>query len=179
MKPTPNRRATPVPASPDAVALLRADHKQVSTLFAQFDKARTSARKQQIVAEICLELSVHTQIEEEIFYPALKQALKDRKLIPEAVIEHGTLKSLIADVENVEPDGEMYDARIRVLAEYVEHHVAEEHKEMFPQAKASKLDLKALGERMAARKAELIAEHGGANRTSRQPLIPFSARIAL
>ena len=139
----------------DATTLLRADHKLVSGLFANYEKARTSAQKKKLVAQICSELTVHTQIEEEIFYPAVKQALKDKELIPEATVEHASVKDLISQVEGVEPDGEMFDAKIKVLSEYVKHHVKEEQNEMFPKVKAAKLDLTKLGERMAARKKEL------------------------
>jgi iron-sulfur cluster repair protein YtfE (RIC family) len=144
--------------SQDATALLSEDHKLVSGLFESYEKALTKSMKKKLVSQICMELSVHTQVEEEIFYPAVKQALKDRELVPEATVEHETLKALIAQVEGVEPDGEMFDARIKVLCEYVEHHVKEEQEEMFPKAKATQLDMKELGGQIAARKQELIAE---------------------
>ncbi|HSI60550.1 MAG TPA: hemerythrin domain-containing protein [Ideonella sp.] len=144
--------------APDATALLRADHKLVSGLFADYEKARATSKKKELVAQICSELTVHAQVEEEIFYPAVKQALKDKELVPEATVEHATLKELIAQVEGMEPDGEMYDARIKVLSEYVKHHVKEEHTEMFPKAKASRLDMAELGSRIAARKQELMAQ---------------------
>ena len=149
--------ATTSPKAQEATALLRADHKLVSGLFAEYEKARTSAKKRQLVAEICTELSVHAQVEEEIFYPAVKRALDDKELVPEATVEHATLKDLIAQVEGIAPDGEMFDAKIKVLSEYVKHHVKEEHDEMFPKAKATKLDMVALGAQLAARKAELLA----------------------
>jgi iron-sulfur cluster repair protein YtfE (RIC family) len=114
-------------------------------------------KKKSIVAEICSELSVHTQIEEEIFYPAIIAELKDKLLVPEATVEHGGIKALIAQLEGVEPQGAIYDAKVKVLSEYVEHHVKEEHTEMFPKVKASSLDLVELGARMAARKADLLA----------------------
>jgi hemerythrin superfamily protein len=152
-KQKPQRSAKPQ----EATALLRADHKHVSSLFDAYEATRSSAKKRSLVADICAELGVHAQVEEEIFYPAVKQALKDKELVPEATVEHATLKALIAQVEGVEPDGEMFDAKIKVMSEYVKHHVKEEQNEMFPKAKASKLDLKALGEQMAARKAELLA----------------------
>jgi Hemerythrin HHE cation binding domain len=142
----------------DATALLRADHKFVSGLFEDYENASTKTMKRKLVNQICMELSVHAQVEEEIFYPAVKQALKDHEMVPEATVEHATLKSLIAQVEGVEPDGEMYDAKVKVLCEYVEHHVKEEQDEMFPKAKASKLDMMELGEKIATRKKELIAE---------------------
>lgn len=101
---------------------------------------------------------MHAQIEEEIFYPAVKLALKDQELIPEAAVEHAILKPLIAQIESAEPDGELFDARVKVLSEYVKHHVKEEQNEIFPKAKeASKLDLYDLGAQLLARKEELIA----------------------
>jgi hemerythrin superfamily protein len=142
----------------DATELLRADHKLVSGLFADYEKAPSAAKKKQVVAQICSELTVHAQVEEEIFYPAVKRALKDKELIPEATVEHGTLKSLIAQVEGIEPDGELFDARIKVLSEYVKHHVKEEQDEIFPKAKATSLDMRELGGRLAERKTELLAQ---------------------
>ena len=144
-------------AAKDAIALLKADHETVSALFEENEKANTGKKKMAIVTEICTELSVHTQIEEEIFYPAIKAALKDKLLVPEATVEHTGIKDLIAQLEGVEPDGEMYDAKLKVLSEYVKHHVEEEHDEMFPKVKASSLDLVELGARMAARKADLLS----------------------
>ena len=145
-------------AAKDAIALLKADHEAVSGLFAEFEKTDSSKKKKAFVAEICSALSVHAQIEEEIFYPAVKAALKDQLLVPEATVEHGGIKHLIAQLEGVEPDGEMYDARVQVLSEYVEHHVKEEQNEMFPKAKASSLDMAELDTRMAARKNALMAQ---------------------
>lgn len=145
-------------ASPqEATALLRADHKLVARLFDQFEKARSASKKKALVARICKELRVHTQIEEEIFYPAFQIALKDHELVPEANVEHGSVKDLIAQVEGLEPGGDDYDARVKVMGEFVKHHVKEEHTEMFPKAKKSKLDLRELGGRMLARKQELMA----------------------
>lgn len=141
----------------DATALLKADHQKVSELFEQYEKSRANTKKKDLVTEICNELTVHAQIEEEIFYPAVKKALKDTELVPEALVEHATLKDLIAQVKDVEPDGEMFDAKIKVMSEYVKHHVKEEENEMFVKAKASKLDMTALGKEMASRKEELMA----------------------
>lgn len=137
--------------------MLRADHKLVSGLFDEYEKTRSPARKKTIVQKICAELGVHAQVEEEIFYPAVKQALKDKELVPEATVEHATLKDLIAQVKDVEPDDEMFDAKIKVMSEYVKHHVREEQNEMFPKARSTRLDMKALGAQMAARKQELLA----------------------
>lgn len=150
----------PSPAK-DAIALLRADHTLMSTLFADYEEARTSKRKKALVSSICEELSVHAQVEEEIFYPAVKKALKDKELVPEATVEHATLKDLIAQVEGEEPSGEMFDAKIKVMSEYVKHHVKEEQEEMFPKARKTKLDMTALGLQMATRKEELKAQKLG------------------
>ncbi len=154
-KPT---KSTTSPKAQDATALLRADHKLVSGLFEDYEKASTKAMKKKIVSQICLELSVHAQVEEEIFYPAVQKALKDHELVPEATVEHDTLRSLIAQVKDVEPDGDMFDAKIKVLCEYVDHHVKEEQNEMFPKAKATTLDMMDLGDQITARKQALMAE---------------------
>ncbi|MGZ8269975.1 MAG: hemerythrin domain-containing protein [Methylophilus sp.] len=151
-------KSTTSPKAQDATALLRADHKLVSGLFEEYEKASTKVMKKKIVSQICMELSVHAQVEEEIFYPAVKKALKDHELVPEASVEHATLKSLIAQVEGVEPDGEMFDAKIKVLSEYVQHHVKEEQDEMFPKAKSTQLNMMELGGQITARKQELIAK---------------------
>jgi hemerythrin superfamily protein len=142
----------------DAIALLRADHRKVSELFAEYEKARSPDKKGTIVAQICIELGVHAQIEEEIFYPAVKQALKDKELVPEASVEHAGLKSLIAQVEGVQPDGEMFEAKIKVMSEYVKHHVKEEQNEMFPKAQKTNLDMNELGAELAQRKEELLVQ---------------------
>jgi hemerythrin superfamily protein len=152
------RKNTATPKQQNALALLRADHKKVSELFAQYEKTRSAEKKRTIVAEICTELGVHAQIEEEIFYPAVKAALKDTELVPEALVEHASLKSLIAEVEGVEPEGEMFDAKIKVMSEFVKHHVKEEQDEMFPKAEQTTLDMDDLGAQLAERKEELLAE---------------------
>lgn len=148
--------ATKAPAHKEATALLRADHKLVSDLFEQYEKSRSTSKKKDLVAQICKELTVHAQVEEEIFYPAVKAALKDHELIPEANVEHATLKDLIAQVEGVEPEGEMFDAKIKVMSEYVKHHVKEEQNEIFPKARATSLDMIELGDQITARKQELM-----------------------
>ena len=144
-------------ASKDATAMLKADHKRVADLFEEFEKTKSDNRKMSIVAQICQELTVHAQIEEEIFYPAVKAALKDHELVPEATVEHAAVKDLIAAVEGKTPFGEMYDAKVKVMGEFVKHHVKEEEKEMFVKVRKTDLDLKELGEKMAARKEELMA----------------------
>ena len=158
---TPSKTAVPSKAKPapkDAIALLKTDHQAVSKMFAEYEKTRSVIEKKALVAEICDALTVHAQIEEEIFYPAVKAAMKDKLLVPEATVEHASVKDLIAQLEGVEPDGEMYDAKVRVLSEYVKHHVKEEQNEMFAKAKASSVDMVELGASMAARKEELLAQ---------------------
>lgn len=143
----------------EATALLRADHKLVNELFDEYENAKTVNQKKALVQQICEELTVHAQIEEEIFYPAAQKALKDHELVPEATVEHQTLKYLIAQLlnENISDDKELYDAKVKVLSEYVKHHVKEEQNELFPKVKESKLDLIELGAQLQQRKEELKA----------------------
>ncbi len=159
----------------DAVALLRADHAEVSALFAKLEKTRSEAKKKDLAAEICIGLSVHMRIEEDIFYPAIKQALKekDKELVPEARVEHATLKQLISQVEDASPD-ELFDARMQVMGEYVKHHVKEEQTEMFPKARASGVDLKVLGVKLAERKQELMSELGAKPGKAEHTQLPSS-----
>ena len=145
----------------DAIALLKADHREVEELFEQFEKASGSAKKQKIARQICLELTVHTKIEEEIFYPACEGKIEE-DLIKEAYVEHDGAKVLIAEIEAGSPEDEYYDAKVKVLSEQIEHHVDEEEKRMegmFSQARKAGLDMDALGEEMRARKEALIAEY--------------------
>jgi hemerythrin superfamily protein len=155
----PSRKtsASKPPVAPDAIALLKADHKLVAGLYEQYEKTRSTAKKKTLVATICKELGIHAKAEEEIFYPAVKAALKDKEMVPEATVEHASLKELMAQVDGKEPDGELFDAKIKVLSEYTKHHVKEEETEMFPKARKTKLDMKALGAQIAARKEELKA----------------------
>ena len=141
----------------DAIALLKADHREVEAMFAQFEKASGEARKGELADRICLALKVHTQIEEEIFYPAAREALKakDEDMMDEAIVEHAAAKDLVAEIEEMEPGQELFDAKVKVLSEQIEHHVGEEEKEIFPTLQKTDMDMDALGARMAARKAEL------------------------
>jgi hypothetical protein len=144
----------------DAVALLKKDHRTVEDLFAQFEKAGADGRKQELANEICLELSVHAKIEEEIFYPACEGKVEE-DLLKEAYVEHDGAKLLIAEILGGDPSDEFYDAKVTVLQEQIEHHVEEEEKRMeglFAQARKAGLDMDALGEQLAARKQELTAE---------------------
>jgi hypothetical protein len=142
----------------DATHLLMADHRKVEDLFEQFEKASGDGRKEKIARQICMELKVHAMIEEEIFYPALRGKIKDDDL-DEAYVEHDGAKLLINEIEAGGPDDSFYDAKVKVLQEQIEHHVEEEEKireNIFQQARATDVDLVALGEKMAARKAELM-----------------------
>ena len=143
--------------SQDAIALLKADHRAVEELFAKFEKASGDDRKQTLAEEICLELSVHAQIEEEIFYPACEGKV-DEDLLKESYVEHDGAKVLIAEILGGGASDEFYDAKVKVLQEEIEHHVEEEERRMeglFAQARKAGLDMDALGEQLAARKAEL------------------------
>ena len=160
MKTTPTKTArTP---RPDAIALLTQDHKAVQKMFKEYDKLiqtdGSDEEKSQLVTRACQELTVHAQIEEEIFYPAVRDGIEDQDLLDEAEVEHATAKELIAQLESMEPGDDLYDARFTVLGEYINHHVKEEQSEIFPKAKKAKLDLKALGEEMSMRKQVLHAE---------------------
>lgn len=146
------------PTHPDAIALLKADHRKVEGLFADFEKATQTARKQMLAQQICLELKIHTIIEEEIFYPACEGKVEE-DLLAEAYVEHDAAKVLIAQIEESTPDAEFYDAKVKVLSEEIEHHVEEEEKRMegmFAQARKAGLDMDELGAKMAARKKSLL-----------------------
>jgi hemerythrin-like domain-containing protein len=154
----------------DACDLLDADHRAVKKLFNQYDELagstaqRSIQQRQAIAREICTQLTVHAQIEEEIFYPQLRQAFKKTDLLAEAEVEHATAKDLIAQIESAagEPD-EPFDAKVKVLGEYIDHHVKEERNEIFPKARSTRgLDLVSMRDELAARKEELLAEHGQA-----------------
>ncbi|WP_372785436.1 hemerythrin domain-containing protein [Phenylobacterium sp.] len=143
---------------PDAVALLKADHRAVEKLFGQFEKARDADRKKALADKICLELRVHMQIEEEIFYPTSREYLKDEDIVDEAVVEHAAAKDLMGEIAGMQPGEDLYDAKMTVLQEQIEHHVEEEETEYFPKVKKTDMDLKAVGARMQTRKDELMAQ---------------------
>ena len=145
----------------DAIALLKADHRKVEELFEQFEKASGDGKKQRIALEICMELTVHATIEEEIFHPACEGKVEE-DLMKEAYVEHDGAKVLIAEIEAGGPDDDFYEAKVKVLSEQIEHHVEEEEKRiegMFSQARKAGLDMDALGEQLLARKNELIASY--------------------
>ena len=152
-------------ADEDAFELLKADHQKVKGLFKQFKQLKqaegSEADKTDLVKEICEELKLHTQIEEELFYPAVREAIsaddvgEGEDLMDEALVEHAGAKDLIAQLEEMGADDELFDAKVTVLSEQIDHHVKEEEGEMFPKAKRAKLDTQSLGAQMAARKLEL------------------------
>lgn len=144
--------------TPDALALLKEDHAKVKQSFKEFEKMdqEDKATLQELVRTVCGELKVHTAIEEEIFYPALREAIDDEDMMNEAQVEHASAKDLIAQLEKMDASDALYSATFTVLCEFVLHHVKEEESEMFPQARKAGLDLEALGERMMARKEKLM-----------------------
>ncbi len=145
--------------STNAIDLLKRDHKEVEELFDQYEKAKDdadTAAKQELAVRICAALSVHAQIEEEIFYPAMRRRGEEaRELVDEAAVEHQSMKDIIGRLESAPPDDPLYDAGVKVLSEYVKHHVKEEENELFPEAKSADIDLDALGLTMVKRKQEL------------------------
>ncbi len=150
------------PAGPDdALAMLTADHKKVQALFAQVERMQDKdeeTAKGEIVRQICNELTIHTRIEEEIFYPAVRKAIDDDDLMDEADVEHAGAKDLVEQLKNMQPADDHYDAKVTVLGEQVEHHIKEEQNEMFPKVRKSDLDTVALGAEMADLKLELMEE---------------------
>lgn len=141
----------------DAIAMLIADHEKVKSLFEQFEglSDRSKASKKRIADQICMELTIHAETEEQIFYPAVRGPVKDDDLMDEAVVEHASAKELIAQIMEMDPGDDLYDAKVKVLSEQIDHHVKEEEEEMFPKVRKGKVDLFALGEQMEAFKADL------------------------
>lgn len=146
----------------DAISLLKADHREVEGWFEQFDKTRSDDKKADLAKKICTALKVHTQIEEELFYPAFLEATEEEDIHHEAEVEHDGAKKLIAQIEASGPDDEYYDAKVTVLSEMIKHHVKEEEQPegMFAKAKKSDMDLVSLGEQMKARKDQLMSNQG-------------------
>ncbi len=145
----------------DAIALLKADHRTVEELFEKYESASGDGRKQSIAEEICKELTIHATIEEEIFYPACEGKIEE-ELLKEAYVEHDGAKVLIAEIEKGGPGDEFYDAKVKVLSEQIEHHIQEEEQRMegmFAQARKAGVDMDALGQQLAARKAELASSY--------------------
>ncbi|HZM34485.1 MAG TPA: hemerythrin domain-containing protein [Burkholderiales bacterium] len=145
--------------SAEAIEMLKEDHAKVKKAFKEFEKMDRSDTEtcRQLVQTVCEDLKVHTTLEEEIFYPAVREAIEDDDIMNEAAVEHETAKMLIDQLENMEPDDPNYYATFTVLGEYVMHHVKEEEGEMFTEAKKSDIDFESLAQRMQDRKAELMS----------------------
>jgi hemerythrin superfamily protein len=141
----------------DAISMLIADHEKVKLLFEQFEALsdRSKASKKKLADQICMELSIHAEVEEQVFYPAVRGPVKDEDLMDEAVVEHASAKELIAQIMEMDPGEDLYDAKVKVLSEQIEHHVKEEEGEMFPKVRKGKVDLAALGAEMEEFKAGL------------------------
>ena len=151
----------------DAITLLKDDHRRVEKLFEGFEKARDSRRKQTLARQICMELTIHTILEEEIFYPACKGHIDEEDRLEESYVEHDGAKVLIAELSDSEPDDEFFDAKVKVLSEMIKHHVREEEKRsdgLFAMAREAGLDFEDLGRRLAERKAALKEELGDGSR---------------
>ena len=150
----------------DACDLLDADHKAVKKMFMEYEEltevSGNNKEKKRVLAEkICMELTVHAQIEEEIFYPAVRKAIKDELMMNEAQVEHASVKELISQIQEMNPSDPLFDAKVTVLGEYIDHHVKEERTEMFPKVRATKLNLVAMRETLQTRKEELMSELEG------------------
>lgn len=156
---TASKSSTRSSAEHDVTRLLEADHRKVKKMFKEFEKCAQQgdeAAKVELAMQICMELKVHTQVEEEIFYPALYEALDEQDLVDEAIVEHATAKALIEQIESMVGSDDLYDAKVKVLSEYINHHV-EEEEEIFPKARKARMDLEGLGESVTFRKEELMA----------------------
>ncbi|RZT09095.1 Hemerythrin HHE cation binding domain-containing protein [Duganella sp. CF402] len=157
---TSGKMPKPIPTATgpqDAITLLTEDHEHVKSLFEQYEELgdRAHVSKHKLALQICEELTKHATAEEEIFYPAVRAATKDDDMLDEAVVEHASAKDLIAQIISADPGEELFDAKVKVLGELIDHHVKEEEGEMFPKARKAKLDLLALGQAIAARKEEI------------------------
>ncbi|MEP7057934.1 MAG: hemerythrin domain-containing protein [Caldimonas sp.] len=163
-----SRKAAPAKKSgrgrPDATTLLMKDHKDVKALFKRYDKLMKAdaagSERQKLAEQICGMLTVHATVEEEIFYPAVRAAHVDADMLDEAEVEHASAKDLIAQIKSMGPEDDLYDAKVTVLGEYIDHHVKEEENEMFPKARRAKVDLEGLGQQLKARKEALLAQMG-------------------
>ena len=149
----------------DALHILAEDHKKVTELFDEFEKMKEEGdqdeeAKQLLIETVCAELTIHAQVEEEVFYPAAREAIDDMDLLDEAEVEHASAKQLISELAAMQPGDDLYEAKFTVLGEYVKHHIQEEEKELFPKIKKAKMDLEELGQEIRERKLELREELG-------------------
>lgn len=161
MPAAPRPRAKP--SRFDAIEMLKADHIAIKKLFIAFhqlsDRSNTDGERRAVAERICMELTVHGQIEEEIFYPAVRAAIADDALVDQAEVEHASARELIAEISTMTPADGQFDAKVIVLGKHIDAHVEEEHSKIFPKAKKAKVDLKAVGARLASRKAKLMEEY--------------------
>lgn len=160
-KSTASLKAGVISTSKDsAITMLMADHAKVKKLFKEFEKLskKDDDGKVEIANQICMELIVHAKAEEEVFYPAARMAINDDDMLNEAEVEHDTAKDLIAQIQTMSPNDEMYDAKVTVLGEYIDHHVKEEETEMFPKVRKAKVDLSELGQQLKMKKEELMSK---------------------
>jgi hemerythrin superfamily protein len=167
--PTKSKGSAAEAKSQDAIASLTADHKKVKKLFADFDKMKENGsdeEKSAVVEQICNELTIHAELEEEIFYPAVREAIDESDLMDEALVEHAGAKALIAQLQDMDPEDDLYDAKVTVLGEQINHHVEEEEGEMFPKARKAGVDTAGLAEQMLERKTALMQEMGISDKAS-------------
>ena len=147
----------------DALEMLRDDHRQVEALFKEYERLTTGddvAAKEAVATEICEKLTIHAQVEEEVFYPAAREVLDKQQIIDEAEEEHADAKQLITELEEMSPDDDAYDMTVKSLSDAIAHHVEEEESEMFPKLKEAGMETESVGERMAERKQEIMDELG-------------------
>ncbi|MGZ5817973.1 MAG: hemerythrin domain-containing protein [Burkholderiaceae bacterium] len=167
--PAPHARKSPSKSAAhaskhDAISVLSEDHKHVQALFKQFEKlcgqktGDNNDKKKELVQQICVELTIHAKAEEELFYPAARAAISDKEILEEAYVEHASAKELIQQLQSMHPGEDLYDAKVIVLGEYINHHIKEEEGQIFPAAKKAKMDLETLGENISQRKQELNAD---------------------
>jgi len=150
------QKATQQPAANDAIQLLEQDHREVEQMLEQFEQASDNGMKSEIADKICLALTVHTEIEEKIFYPRARKQIEEEDLLDEAEVEHASAKQLIAQIQKMTPRDRLFDAKVKVLGEYVKHHVKEEENELFPQARDSGMNLEKVGEELREEKMALL-----------------------
>jgi hemerythrin superfamily protein len=157
-------------SSPDVLTLLKEDHQKVERLFETFQKQKdqdSPEEKADLVSEVCTELLVHADLEEELFYPKVRQAISDEELVEEAHVEHEGVRELINQLQEMDPEDKEYNATVKVLSEQVLHHVEEEENEMFPKVRKAKLDLQAMAEEVVERKATLMEEYAAGGQSAR------------
>ena len=170
-------RAESARNQPLALEMLSADHRKVERLFSEYERMKEAedASRVSLAQRICTELTIHMQIEEDLFYPWLRENMDDTDMVAEALVEHASAKQLISGIMAAGEADEPYDAKVKVLSEYIKHHVKEEENEIFPEVASEEEELDELGQELAARKAELKAE-AGIEDVDEMPEVPAAAR---